>query len=227
MPEQLAFHLPSKTARGREDFLVAPSNAMAAALIDDWQSWPGRKLLLTGPAGSGKTHLAHVWAAAAGAQIIDAGTLKIADVPALAGGPVAAENVDRIAGLPEAQTALFHLHNLILAEGHALLMTGTGAVTDWGLTLPDLQSRLQGATEATLEAPDDALLSAVIAKLLSDRQIAPNATLIPYLVARMPRSFDAARRVVDALDAASLAKGSAITRQLAGEVLDKMDPDAR
>lgn len=227
MPEQLTFHLPSKTALGREDFLVAPSNAMAAALIDDWQSWPGRKLLLTGPAGSGKTHLAHVWAAAAGAQIIDAGTLKIADVPALAAGPVAAENIDHIAGLPEAQTALFHLHNLTLAEGHALLMTGTGTVTDWGLTLPDLQSRLQGATVATLEAPDDALLSAVLAKLLSDRQIAPNATLIPYLVARIPRSFEAARRVVDALDTASLAKGSAITRQLAGEVLDKMDPDAR
>ena len=224
MTRQLGFDLPVRTARGRADFLVAPSNAMAAALIDDWRNWPGRKLVLSGPEGSGKTHLAHVWADAAGAEIVQAAGLTAATVPDLARGPVAVEDVPALAANPAAQDALFHLHNLVLAEGHALLLTGTGPVAAWGLTLPDLASRLQGATEAMLEPPDDALLSAVLAKLLADRQLTPRPELIPYLVTRMERSFAAAGRVVAALDAASLAERRPLSRVLAADVLDNLQP---
>lgn len=226
MAQQLGLNLPARTAQGREDFLVAPSNALAAALIDDWQNWASAKLILSGPAGSGKTHLAHVWADAAGAQIIDAAALQEADVPALARGPLAVEDVHTVAGDAAAQTALFHLHNLVLAEGHALLLTGTGPVASWGIDLPDLASRLRGTTQATLDPPDDALLSAVLAKLLSDRQLTPKPDLIPYLLNRMDRSFAAAGALIAALDAASLAQKRPITRSLARQVLDKSGPDA-
>lgn len=225
MTEQLGFDLPSRTALGRDAFFVAPSNAMALAMIDGWQSWAGRKLALTGPAGSGKSHLTHVWAAMAQAQIIQAHDLTETAVPALAHGPVAVEDVPLIAQDPVAQTALFHLHNLTLAEGHSLLLTGTGAVQHWGLTLPDLLSRLQGATAVALEAPDDALLSAVLVKLLADRQLTPKPDLIPYLVKRMDRSFAAAIDLIARLDAASLALKRPVTRALAAQVLDKTTPE--
>jgi len=227
MARQLGLNLPGHTARGREDFLIAPSNALAVTLIEGWQDWPSGKLVLTGPEGSGKTHLVHVWADTSGAQIVAARDLGTADVPDLAQGPIAVENVPDIAGDPEAQTALFHLHNLMRAEGHALLLTGTGPVASWGVMLPDLVSRLQGATEATLTAPDDALLAAVLVKLLADLQLSPKPDLIPYLITRMDRSFAAARALVAALDAESLARKRPITRALAADVLDNHDRTAR
>lgn len=225
MAEQLGFDLPSRTALGRDAFFVAPSNAMALAMIDGWHAWAGGKLVLTGPPGSGKTHLAHVWADMAQAQIIIADALKDADVPDLAQGNVAVEDVAQIAGDPKAQTTLFHLHNLVLAEGHALLLTGTPPAATWALELPDLMSRLRGTTEITLAAPDDALLAAVLVKLLADRQLNPKPDLISYLLTRMDRSFAAAQQITQRLDAASLALKRPLTRALAVQVLDKRDRD--
>lgn len=220
MAIQLGFDLPVRTARGRDDFLVAPSNAMAVAMIENWRNWAGAKMVLSGPEGAGKTHLTHVWADAAHAQMIRATDLRSEDVPALARTAIAVEDVNLIAGNAEAQTALFHLHNLVLAEGNALLLTGTGNVAHWGLELPDLVSRLQGALEASIDAPDDALLSAVLVKLLADRQLMPPPDVVPYLLKRMDRSFAAANHLVAALDRSSLALKRPITRTLAAQVLD-------
>jgi DnaA regulatory inactivator Hda len=227
MATQLGLDLPVRTAHGRDDFLVAPSNAMAVAMIENWRNWSGAKMVLTGPQGAGKTHLTHVWAEAAQAKIITAANLTTQDVPTLAQSSIAVEDVPDIATDPETQTALFHLHNMVLAEGHSLLLTGTGAVAHWGITLPDLESRLRGALEASIDAPDDALLSAVLVKLLADRQLMPPPDVIPYLLNRMDRSFAAAMRVVNALDRESLARKRPITRALAALVLDKDATSAR
>lgn len=184
-------------------------------------------MVLTGPEGAGKTHLTHVWADNAQARLIHATDLRDGDVPKLAQSSIAVEDVPQISGNSEAQTALFHLHNMVLAEGHSLLLTGVGAVAHWGLSLPDLVSRLQGALEVSIDAPDDALLSAVLVKLLADRQLVPPSDLIPYLLNRMDRSFIAANRFVAALDRESLARKRPITRALAAQVLDKAETDAR
>ena len=215
MTRQLTFDLPAPAALTRADFFVSPSNALALQTVEGWADWPGRKLLLVGPEGAGKTHLAQIWAAMAGAVILRAADLAETDLGALAGQRVAVEDADRIG---PAETALFHLHNLVTGSG-ALLLTAATPPRDWGLTLPDLASRMQAAAIARLDAPDDALLSAVLIKLFADRQIAVPANLIPYLVSRMPRSIGAARALVTALDAHALALGRPITRQLAAEVL--------
>lgn len=220
MPQQLNLTLPVRTALGRDDFFVSPANAMALALIESWPDWSGGKLLLSGTPGAGKTHLAHVWAALSGATIHAARDLAEVDIPALAQGPVAIEDVPEIADDPKAQTALFHLHNLVLAEGHSLLLSGHGDPAHWGLTLPDLKSRMQGTTVARLEEPDDTLLAVILAKLFADRQITPHPDLIPYLVGRMDRSFEAARHIVDRLDTLSLSEQRPLTRALARRVLD-------
>jgi chromosomal replication initiation ATPase DnaA len=216
MPEQLAFPLPRLEARGREAFFVSPANAVAVAQIERWQDWPEGKLLLIGPAGSGKSHLAGVWAGMTGAGIVAAKTLEDADLPALAETSLVVEDADRIGS---AETALFHLHNLMRAERRPLLLTARSVPKYWGLALPDLLSRMEGTSLATLAALDDALLTALLVKLFADRQIAPPPRLIDYCVKRMDRSFTAAQALVEALDASALATGRPIGVPLAAEIL--------
>ncbi|MFK7877178.1 MAG: chromosomal replication initiator DnaA [Paracoccaceae bacterium] len=222
MAIQLGFDLPPKPAMGREDFLIAPSNAMAVALIDTWPKWETGKLLLTGPTGSGKTHLTHVWAQRACAQILQASDMTSANIPTLAEGPVAIEDIAQIAGQNDIETALFHLHNLVLANGHSLLLTGAGPLSSWDMKLPDLTSRLQAAAHAELSTPDDALLSAVLAKQFNDFQVVPKPDVIPYLVGHMDRSFATARDLARRLNHESLVRKKPITRPLAADVLRQL-----
>lgn len=222
MAEQLNLTLPLRTAMGRDDFMVAPSNALALAMIDQPEAWALGKLALSGPAGSGKTHLAHVWASDCGATLMAARDLEETDAPALAIAPVVVEDVPEIAQDRSRLTALFHLHNLMQDTRQPLMLTGRAAPNLWGLSLPDMQSRVDAASAASLDAPDDSLLAAVLAKQFYDRQLTPRPDVIPYLLNRMERSFEAARLTVAALDQASLREKHAITQRFAGRVLDKM-----
>ena len=226
MAEQLTFDLPVREALQREAFFVSPSNSIALATLDTPELWPSNKLVLTGPRGSGKTHMAHVWAVDRDAVIIGVDELCQADIPLLASlRHVVVEDADRIVGLPKArdtEEALFHLHNLTLAEGGRLLITASAAPNHWRLSLPDLASRMQGTSVAKIDAPDDTLLSAMLLKQFEDRQLAVSAPLIPYLVKRMERSTDNLRRIVEALDAAALRLGKPISRPFAAQVLDNI-----
>ncbi len=218
MAEQLTLDLPVRAAQGREDFFVSPANAVALAQLDDWQNWPQRKLVLVGPEGAGKTHLAHVWSKASGAQIVSAEELSRDKVPDFS-GPIVVEDADRVAGKTEGEDALFHLHNLVLAEGGYLLLTARSAPRFWHLELADLRSRLEATATATLNPPDDALLTALLVKLFSDRQLPISARLIAYLLPRIDRSFAAAQDIVARLDQAALASGRKISEKLASELL--------
>ena len=220
MPEQLNLSLPVRTALGRDDFFVSPGNTMALGLVESWPNWPGCKLALIGPTGAGKTHLVHVWAALSDARIVASTDLHVDNIPLLANRPIAVEDVPLIANNFDAQNALFHLHNLVLAEGHTLLVTGEGDPAHWGLALPDLQSRMQGTTVARLEQPDDMLLGVVLAKLFNDRQLVAHTDTIPYLVKHMDRSFQAAQNLVSHLDQLSLSEKRPITRALAKRVIE-------
>lgn len=222
MREQLTFDLPAKTALGRDDFFVVPSNTLAVKALEGWRNWPGARMMLWGPKGSGKTHLAHVWAADTGAAIVSA-----ADIDEAAAGRLGlnrflvVEDADAIAGDKARETALFHLYNLIQSKGGRLLMTAELPPSRWPVLLADLQSRMQAMPLAKLDAPDDALLAALMIKLFADRQIAIGPELIPYLLDRIERSPDAVTQVVEALDRAALTQKRAVNRRLAAEVLDK------
>jgi chromosomal replication initiation ATPase DnaA len=210
--------LATRPALGRADFFVAEPNRLALALVDRWPNWPGRRLAVAGPEGSGKTHLAHVWAARAGARIVPAAALPGLMTGLAADAALAVEDADRVAGRPEAEEALFHLCNRLAVAG-SLMLTGRLPPAQWPVRLPDLASRLDAAPVARLEPPDDALLAAVLVKLFADRQIAVAPGLIGYLVARMDRGFAAAEALVARLDRAGLARHRRITPRLAAEVL--------
>ncbi|MCX8508497.1 MAG: DnaA/Hda family protein [Rhodobacteraceae bacterium] len=221
MPRQLTFNLPMRTALGREDFFVSPANTLALAMLDAPDSWPQGKLLLIGPEGAGKSHLAAVWANGSNAISLPACALTEKRVPELvARKAILIEDADRIAGRAERETALFHLHNLALASGTRLLLTARAEPNGWGLALPDLASRMAATALARIEAPDDALLAAVFLKLFADRQLQVSPTLVPYLISRIDRSFATARALATALDARALALGRPLTRSLAADLLD-------
>jgi chromosomal replication initiation ATPase DnaA len=223
MSLQLKFDIPARPALGRGDFYVTHSNAVALGLVDTWPNWPNGKLVLVGPRGSGKTHLAHVWCTESGGQMVSALDIAGGDVPTLADQPICVEDVERIAGHDAAERALFHLHNLVLANGHSILLTATRPPSAWGLNLPDLASRMSGTTVAKMALPDDILLSAVLAKLFADRQIVRMADVIPYLVRWMPRSFEAAGQVVAHLDTEALGTPKGVTRTLARSALADLE----
>lgn len=222
MSRQLTFDLPVRTALGRDDFFVSPSNQIAVAMLDA-SHWPEGKLLLVGPPGSGKSHLAAVWANGCKAQIVAASDLgePEGDAAALPLTALVIEDIDRIAGDSARETALFHYHNLIRANGGRLLVTATVSARGAGFVLPDLASRIEAAQVATLNPPDDALLAAVLVKQFSDRQITPPPALIDWLLPRIDRSFAAARALVADLDALSLARQRPVSRALASELLDR------
>lgn len=215
-PRQLALALPHRQSYAREDFLSGPSNAVALALVDGWPDWPARAVALVGPEGSGKSHLADIWAAEAGARCISGSALQEASLPgALATGAVVIEDVAEN-GIDE--RALFHLLNLAREEGAYALLTMRSSPAGWDLTLRDLASRLRALPVVTLAPPDDALLRALLVKLFTDRQIVVEESLIIYLVNRIERSCRAARDAVVELDREALRQKRPITRALAVEL---------
>lgn len=215
-PKQLAFELPHRAALGLEDFLVSDSNAAAVALIDRWPDWPAGAAVIAGPAGSGKSHLANVWRLKSGAETVAARACTVARVPELAA--FRALVVEDIAAL-EDQQALFHLLNLVREQRLAMLLTADAAPGGLAFTLPDLSSRLKALPFAAIAAPDDALLRVLLVKLFADRQIAVEPALIDYMLLRMERSMDAARRLVAEVDRQALMAKKAVTRPIAAAAL--------
>ncbi len=220
---QLPLELALRPAQGREDFLVAPSNEVAVAWIDRWPDWPGPALALYGPAGCGKTHLCQVWRAASGAVEIDARALARAEPPELLGAARACvlDDTDALLdGGGACEERLLHLFNSVIERGGHLLLAAPAAPARWPRGLPDLSSRLAALPAVRREAPDDALMAALLVKLFADRQLRVGEEVLRYLLARMERSFAAARALVAALDRKSLAEGRAVTVPLAQRVLE-------
>jgi chromosomal replication initiation ATPase DnaA len=214
-PRQLALARDHAESYAREDFLSGPCNEGPLQLIDCWPDWPANAMALIGPEGSGKTHLAMMWAAAAGARVISARALGEAELPsALATGALVVEDAATMAD----DRVLFHLINLAREEKASLLLTARTLPATWPIAIPDLVSRLRALPVATLQAPDDAMLRAVIVKLAADRQLWLDESVVGYLSTHIERSFAAARAAVIALDNEALRQRRPATRALAAEI---------
>lgn len=216
-PRQLAFALPHAESLTREDFLEGPANAAGLALVDSWPDWPNRVMLLVGPEGSGKSHLAAIWAEAAGARATSAHALTPAAVPGtLATGALVLEDLKS----PDIdERALFHLLNLAREEAAFVLITARTLPSALQIELRDLRSRLRAVPTVSLLPPDDDLFRALIVKFCADRQLAVDEAVVSYLTNRIERSYAAVRRTVELLDAEALRLGRPVTRALAAEIL--------
>jgi chromosomal replication initiation ATPase DnaA len=219
-PRQLTFRWPHSTSFAREDFLPAPSNIDALKAIELWPGWAGRMVMLVGPEGAGKSHLAAIWARAASAISLHGEALDESSLEACAqAAAVLLEDAD---SAMRAERLFFHLMNTALQNNAWLLLTSRSAPDAWGVGTPDLLSRLRLAPVVRLVAPDIELTEAVLFKLFSDRQLQVEPHVIGYIALRIERSLGAARELVDMLDSEALTQGRRINRAMANNALQEM-----
>ncbi|MGE3622476.1 MAG: DnaA/Hda family protein [Bdellovibrionales bacterium] len=225
MTRQYPLPLPHREALAADDFFVTNSNREALGWIDKWPDWPAPCLTIYGPAGSGKTHLAHVWQERSRAKFVAPENISRDQVGTLVmtNNIIAIDNAGAVAGNPAREQGLFHLYNIVRETKGWLLLTARLAPAQWRIGLPDLRSRLLAAPAIALGAPDDELLSALMLKQFGDRQLAVGADVIDFLLPRLTRTPEAIRDIVSALDRASLAESRGITVSLARRILESMN----
>jgi chromosomal replication initiation ATPase DnaA len=222
MTQQLAFDLPYIEGLGVEDFHLSLFNQAAFRVVSNWPNWPDPVVVLVGPEGCGKSHLAAIWAQKTAATILCADDLHFENIPNIATSKaLILEDMDRLAKKTD-DSAFFHLLNLVRQSGGHLMITARTRPDEWEIVTPDLLSRLRLAPMVEIAPPDDALFRVLIAKLLHDRQLLVEPNVIEYLMLRIERSFASARTIVAALDRHSLEKSRPITRSFAAEILNLM-----
>lgn len=221
------FTLPFNTlsAFSREDFMPARCNFEALRMVESWPQWPFFALSIYGPQGCGKTHLAHIFA-----QRVQREYQKPIHVSLLDAGAVNMRRVERIYKenpclvienlTPRVdQEALFHLFNMYQNNGGYVLFTAREAPARMHFKLPDLRSRLTLVPAISISEPDDDLLTMLIVKLFTDRQINISPEILNFIVQNMQRSFGYARALVTEIDAISLARHRAVSIQIVKEAL--------
>ncbi|SMH44299.1 DnaA regulatory inactivator HdaA [Mesorhizobium australicum] len=215
-PAQLPLDLTSGPGLSRDELVVTGANTAATTLVDRWPDWPTPVVVLAGPAGAGKSHLASIWSEAAAARSTEPGLID-PDVVSFAasGGAVL---IDGVEGDVD-ETGLFHLINAAREGGGHVLLTSRRFPAAWGVRLADLASRLKAATIVEIEEPDDLLLTAVVTKLFADRQVQVEPHVVTYIVNRIERSLSTAMVVVERLDQAALSRKTRITRALAADII--------
>lgn len=217
---QLPLEFGHTPGQSRDDLVVTAANRAAVEAVELWPSWASPVVILAGPAGSGKTHIASIWREAAAALPMQLGNLAALEV----NSPVLIDDADRA---PIDEKGLFHLINAVREGRLSLLLTARKFPAAWGVSLPDLASRLKAATVVELGEPDDALLGGVVTKLFADRQIEVDPAVVQFLVRRMERSLSTASTVVTRLDRVAMERKTPISRALAAELLTAMDEGQR
>lgn len=220
MAKQIPLDLGHKTSFNAADFLRLPCNDDAMEHLLNWPNWGAHAMALVGPSGSGKSHLAMVWAEKAGAIVWQ----EDSDIVSLGEGvAIVVDDADSTSVTDE---ALFHMYNWTKETRGSLLLTGQKAPNLWDKKLPDLVSRLATLPVAEIGMPDEQTLEIVLLKQLSDRQLSMDIKVISYLITHMNRSFEDIRLIVDAVDKLSLAKKNKITIPIVKDVMKAMEKNS-
>jgi len=217
MPDQLALPFGSRPALRREDFIIAPSNEQALRFIERWPDWPVRAAAISGPRDSGKTHLARIFCDLSGARLWSGPELSTIDPMELPADGAIAIELDEARADAERDRRLFALFE---RPSGTLLLTGRTPPTEWKTALGDLKSRFDALLAFPVWAPDDDLLSALIRKQFSDRQLDATDNVVRRLLIHVERTPQAVAAFIARIDEKALAEKRAVGERLVMELID-------
>ena len=216
MNDQLILKFPTYQAYKKEDFYVSPSNQEAYDFINNWPKWIKRIINIFGPSGSGKSHLASILKNKTTCLKIDSNKLnekiflKFKTKEALI-----IENLNE----KISEKLLFLLWNIALQDNKFLLITSIKPISSYKFKLTDLISRVKSSLAIGIDLPGDDLISVILAKNFSDKQIKVEKKHIDYIIKRIDRSYEKISQFISTLDKYSLKKGSPFSLKLIKEVL--------
>ena len=216
MNDQLLLKFPSQQAYKKEDFYVSPSNQEAYDFINRWPKWIKQIINIFGPSGSGKSHLASILQSKTSCLKIECNEIKdntfflFKTKEALI-----IENLDE----KISEKLLFSLWNIALQDNKYLLITSKQPINLYKFKLKDLVSRISGCMVIGINLPTDDLISVILAKNFSDKQIKVEKKHIDYILKRIDRSYEKISQFILTLDKYSLKKGSPFGLKLIKEVL--------
>ena len=216
MNDQLLLKFPANQVYLKEDYYVSPSNKEAFDFVNSWPKWIKRIANIFGPSGSGKTHLTSILKSKTSTLIIESNRLN---------DEIFYEFKTKEALIIEnlnekiSENLLFSLWNLAIQDNKYFLITSNKPISTYKFKLPDLKSRVSSCVSIGIKLPSDDLISVIIAKNFSDKQIIVKKKHIDYIIKRIDRSYEKISQFVSIFDKYSLKKGSSFNLKLIKDVL--------
>ena len=216
MNDQLILKFPTQQAYKKEDFYVSPSNQEAYDFINSWPKWIKRIINIFGPSGSGKSHLASMLKSKTSCLWIDSNELNEKTfLKFKTKETLIIENLNE----KISEKLLFTLWNIALQDNKYFLITSTKPLNSYKFKMNDLVSRVNSSLIIGISLPSDDLISVILAKNFSDKQIKVEKKHIDYIIKRIDRSYEKISQFILTLDKYSLKKGSPFSLKLVKEVL--------
>ena len=216
MSDQLILKFPTQQAYKKEDFYVSPSNHEAYEFINSWPRWIKRIVNIFGPSGSGKSHLVSILKNKTSCLLIDSNKLdEKTFLKFKTRETLVIENLDE----KISEKLLFSLWNIALQDNKYFLITSRKPINSYKFGLHDLTSRVNSSLIIGINLPSDDLISVILTKNFSDKQIKVEKKHIDYIIKRIDRSYEKISQFILILDKYSLKKGSPFSLKLIKEVL--------
>lgn len=224
---QLLLNLGHRSSFEKEDFLISACNRDAISWVDMWKDWPASALVIYGSPSCGKTHLAYVWKKISEGMVVDSSLINEEKVKEIIEQekPVAIDGIDSLIENKDYETMLFHIYNGLKEKNIPLLLTMRIPPVRQNFHVKDLASRIRSLPSAHISDPDEDLLSALLAKMFSDRQINVGFDVIEYTVKRMERSFERAYEIVNIADKTAMISKRPVTVSIMRDILRNGDND--
>jgi len=217
MTNQLLLKFPSKQAYLKEDFYVSSSNNEAFKLIESWPKWIKKTVNIFGPQGSGKTHLVSMLKNKTSTSVVDSN--KVNDQIFF---EFKLKEVLIIENLKEniSENLLYSLYNVAQQDNKYFVLTSRKPINKFNFKSKDLKSRANSTTIIGIDLPSDELISVILSKNFSDKQIKVEKKHIDYVIKRIDRSYEKISQFISTIDKYSLKKGSPFSLKLIKEVLN-------
>ncbi|NUY39146.1 chorismate synthase [Wolbachia endosymbiont of Litomosoides brasiliensis] len=194
----------------RQNYIVLDENKRIYNAVINDLSW--KCLLLFGPKGSGKTHLAHIWQSINNAIFINVndfiGEIGNSDAFIL-------EDMQDI----QDEAMLLHCYNYMKENNKRLLITSSTSLKRLNFKLKDLSSRILSTISVKIPSASEELLRIMLMKRFSDKQLKINLKVINYILARIERSFCSVTKIIEKMDDRSM--GSNVTIPFVSTLLKK------